>query len=158
MTNETVVIGIAWDKFSDNLKAAMLSDFLKIKDAFESVQIELLAPKDADTSWVDSLAFYAELPIVKGRKPEVWRLYIVEDEAYLPDYAVEIVRKNLTPEISDGIPLLPNVEKYPTLDRQSDMRIVPPGVSLTLNRMPPRQPIGNQPYTLPQNYFLSPFI
>ena len=151
------VIGIAWDKFSPNLKAAMLSDLLKIKDGFPNAQVEFLVPESDDGAWVQTLADYAELPVVSGRNPEVWRVYVVEEEVLLPDGAVEILRKDLTPEKSRGIPLIPNAEKYPTLTRQSDLRVVPPGLSLTLNKMPPR-PGKNQPWVAPANFWLSPFI
>lgn len=157
MADQTTVIGIAWDKSSPNLKAAMLADLMKIKDGFPNAQVEFLAPPGDDGLWVSTLSSYANLPMVKGKKPEVWRVYVVEDEVLLPDYAVEIIRKNLTPDKSRGIPLIPNAEKYPSLERQSDLRVVPPGLSLNLNKIPPRQN-KNAPYTMPMNYWMSPFI
>lgn len=151
-------IGIAWDKVSPNLKATMLEDFLKIKAGFPNAQIELLPPD----GWVDSIdiptmANLAELPIVQGTEPSVWRVYVVDEEVLLPDYAADVIRKELTPKESQGLQLVPNKDMYPVLERQSDMRIVPPGVSLTLNKMPPRQN-KDMPYVLPENYWLSPFI
>ena len=148
-------IGLAWDKDSPNLKAAMLQDMMKIKDGFPDAQIELQPPEGwNDLTMIEGLAGYVELPIVKGREPTTWCVYVVDEEVALPDYAEEIIRKPLTMPVSRGIPLVPNEEKYPTLERQSDMRVVPPGVSLDLNKMPPRQN-KDQPYQIPQNLSLA---
>ena len=151
-------IGLAWDRNSPNLKAAILNDLLKIKDGLSNAQVELMPPEGDDGLWVEPLLKLAELPIVKGSKPTTWCVYIVEEEVVLPDYAEDIVRKSLRIEKAPPRLMKPDVDKYPSLHRQSDERVVPPGLSLHLNKMPPRPGTGNQPYSTPANYWLSPFV
>lgn len=151
------VMGIAWDKFNSRLKAEVLKDLLKLKDPMPELMIEIQSP-EKDYGWLKAIAEYTNTPIVKGRKPDTWRLYITEQEAELPEYARDIIRKDMRINLSRGIPLRPHVENYPTLDRQSDMRMVPPGMSISLDAKPPPRQQGNQPVTLPQNYWYSPFV
>lgn len=153
------VIGITWDEKSPNLKARLLSDLLKIASEIPDAAVEFLPPKSSGTldTWYLPMAQYAGIPVVQGKEPAVWRVYIVKEEPLLPDYASDIVRKKLTPPAPRPIGLIPNKDFYPTLERQSDLREVPVGQSLTLNKIPPQRN-RNEPYSTPQNFFLSPFI
>lgn len=154
---KTQIIGVAWDKFNSRLRGEVLRDLLKLKDAMPELMIEMLAP-DSNVSWFRALCEYVACPIVVGKEARVWRVYIAENEVELPNYARDIIRKDLRTKKATPIYLKPNAENYPTIERQSDNRIVPPGMSISLDMPPPPRAAGNQPVVLPRNYFYSPFI
>ena len=76
----------------------------------------------------------------------------------MPDCCEDWIVKDLRVHQSVGVPFTRGTEHYPTLTRQSDERVVPPGLSLMLNKQPPVRPNGNQGVVLPQNFFYSPFV
>lgn len=153
----TQVIGIAWDKFNSRLKAEVLRDLLKLKEALPELMVQMQAP-DSNVSWLKALCEYAECPMVVGRDPSLWRVYITVQEPELPPYASDIIRKDMRIVKKPPVYMKPNAEHYPVLDRQSDHREVPVGMSISLDMTPPARAKGNQPVVLPRNYFYSPFI
>ena len=151
------MIGIAWDKFSPKLRGEVLRDILKLKDALPELMIQMQAP-DSNVGWLKALCEYTQCPLVTGRDPELWRVYIIKEEPTLPDYARDIIRKDLRVIKAPKRYMKPNQENYPVLERESDNRTVPVGLTISLDMPPPTRPKGNQPVVLPRNYFYSPFI
>lgn len=151
------IIGIAWDKFSPKIRGEVLRDILKLKDALPELMIQMHAP-DANVGWLKALCEYTQCPLVVGRDPQLWRVYIVEQEPVLPDYASDVIRKDLRVVKAPKTYMKPNQENYPVLERPSDNRMVPVGLSISLDTPPPSRAKGNQPVVLPRNYFYSPFI
>ena len=151
-------IGLIWDKYDSRLRAQVLKDLLALaaEDDFGRVQVQ--APEGEDTAWLDSQLALVGAARVSALNPKVWRAYSIEQEPEMPECCEEWLHKDMRIQKSRGIPMRPNQDHYPSLDRQSDMRIVHPGLSLDLNRKPPTRPAGNQPVVLPRNYFYSPFL
>jgi hypothetical protein len=153
-------MGIIWDKYDSELKAQVLKDLMALKDGADLQRVQVLAPAGEDSSWVDAQLKVVGVKRVEGLLPTTWRAYIIEEEPVMPDCCEDWIVKDMRPQKSAGIRFShgENTEHYPELIRQSDERVVPPGMSLNLNKMPPVRPNGNQGVVLPQNFWYSPFI
>lgn len=147
------IIGIAYDKYSANLKAQVFTDVLKLAEVGLD-QVEIIGDQ---SDKLKDLLKYCGVSVVIGREPPTWRVYVYESEPTLPDYAENIVRKDMSIKTSREGRLIPNAEHYPSLERQSDQRVVSPGLSIDINRPPPINP-KNAPYSLPRDYTWQPFI
>ena len=144
-------IGIIWDKYDSRLKAQVLKDLLELASVgLKRVQVQ--PPEGESTDWLDQQLALVGVKRVNALLPPQWRCYVIEQEPVMPDCCEDWMVKDLRLQHSRGVPLRPNSEGYPSLVRQSDERMVPPGMTLTLNKMPYRPPGKNQPYTLPQNF------
>lgn len=150
-------IGLIWDKYDGRLKAQILNDLLALAQAgLERVQIK--APEGEDVSWLEPMLRLVNVKRVDALLPVQWRCYIVENEPEMPECCEDWMVKDLRIQKSRGVPFRQNETFYPSLERMSDNRVVPPGLSMMLNKRPPVRPSGNQGVVLPQNFFYSPFI
>lgn len=149
-------IGLIWDKYDSVLKAQVLKDLMALKGDAGLERVQVKAPEGEDTSWVDAQLKVVGLRRVEGIQPALWRAYIVEEEPVMPDCCEDWVVKDLRVHQSPGVPFTRGTEHYPTLTRQSDERVVPPGLSLMLNKQPPVRPNGNSGVVLPQNFGTAP--
>jgi hypothetical protein len=149
-------IGVTWDVYDSRLKAQVLNDLMELAGV-GLTRVQVKAPEGEDDSWINQQLNALGLKRVISL-PTLWRAYTVENEPEMPDCCEDWIVKDMRIQQSRGVPLVPKQEGYPSLERQSDNRVVPPGMTLTLNKMPYRPPGKNQPYTLPQNFWYSPFI
>ena len=155
------VLGIAWEVYTPELKGILVRDLLSFKGLWPDLALELCSSQDElekAKEWLQPVLNLTDIKIVNGKDPSVWKVYFYKDEPQLPPYASNIFRKNmLTPHQRKKAKLLKGAERYPSLYRASDHRMVPPGMSININKIPPRRN-QNAPYTLPMNYFYSPFL
>lgn len=151
-------IGLIWDKYNSRLKAQVLKDLLTLANDAGLKRVEVQAPAGENIEWLTPLLKLIGVPSVLGINPKMWRAYTIEEEPIMPDCCEDWMLKDLRIHESRGVPLTQNTECYPSLMRQSDERVVPPGLSLMLNKRPPVRPQGNQGVVLPQNINYSPFI
>jgi hypothetical protein len=151
-------IGLIWDKYDSRLKAQVLKDLLELTSV-GLTRVQVIAPIGEDTGWLDQQLKMIGIKRVDSLLPTQWRCYVLEQEPVMPDCCDDWMVKDLRIQKSRGVPMRPNSEGYPSLERQSDNRVVPPGLSLTINKMPPIRPNGNNlSVQLPQNFWYSPFI
>ena len=150
-------IGLIWDKYDSRLKAQVLKDLLELASVgLKRVQVKV--PAGEDSVWLDQQLALVGVKHVAALLPVQWRCYIVESEPEMPECCEDWMVKDLRIQKKVGPQFRPNVDFYPSLERQSDNRVVPPGLSMMLNKKPPVRPSGNQGVVLPQNIFYSPFI
>lgn len=150
-------IGLIWDKYDSRLKAQILKDLMELTSV-GLTRVQVSAPDGEDTAWLDQQLNLVGVKRVNALLPVQWRCYILEQEPVMPDCCEDWMVKDLRIQQSRGIPMRPSDGNYPSLERQSDNRSVPPGMSLTINKMPPIRPNGNNlSVQLPQNFMYSPF-
>lgn len=151
-------MGLIWDKYDSRLKAQMLVDLMCLVDGAGLKRVQVKAPDGENTDWLNAQLDRVGVQRVEGLLPKTWRAYTVLQEPEMPEECEDWIVKDLRIEQSEGVRMTPNVEKYPDLTRQSDERMVPPGLSMMLNKKPPVRPSGNNGIVLPQNFWYSPFI
>ena len=151
-------IGLIWDKYDGRLKAQVLKDLLALSSDADLKRVCVKAPEGESIEWLTPLLQLVGVPNVETLKPVMWRAYTIKEEPMMPDCCEDWILKDLRIQKSRGVPLTLHTESYPSLIRQSDERVVPSGMTLTLNKMPYRPPTGNQVPTLPANFLYSPFI
>ena len=151
-------MGIIWDKYDSRLKAQVLKDLMNLVADADLRRVQVHVPEGEDSAWIDTQLKLVNVRRVEGLLPTMWRAYTVENEPEMPECCEDWIVKDLRIQESRGVPLVPYKENYPTLVRQSDERMVPPGLSMMLNKRPPTRPDGNQGLVLPQNFWYSPFI
>ena len=79
-----------------------------------------------------------------------WKVYY-DTERVPPEVeglvGLDIIYRKVTMPPRRKIRLIPDDARYPSLYRQSDNRIVPPGLSPNINKVPPRVSYNNFPWS-----------
>jgi hypothetical protein len=150
---EQVFFGVDWDLPTIQILNAIVLDILSYQRFVPNSAELLVVCKDAKflKRITDALHVNVTDDTSKSNACTMWKLYYVKECPPAPPQSVSCYKKQVTNLQRKKIILRQGQPRYPTLINPGDNRIVPPGKSPNINKIPPRVP-NNQPSMLYQPF------
>jgi hypothetical protein len=152
---KVVRIGVKLQKFDAAFISSCCRDMINMVASLNTLQRLVICCEDQATidslkGPLESLRISFEIAPKDKNLCAVWKVYH-DDVRESPDIqdltGKDILYRRVTPLPRHKIRLIPDDPRYPDLFRQSDNRIVPPGLSPNINRVPPRVSNNNFPWS-----------
>ena len=149
----TVLFGVGWDQPTIQVLNAIIMDVLSYQRLVPN-SAKLVVVCD-DAAFLERVSGALRVEVSDSTKDKnactVWKLYYVVDCPPSPPQAEQCYSKQVTNLEVKRLVMRQGQPRYPSLVNPGDNRMVPPGKSPNINKIPPHVPYG-QPSTLYQPF------
>ena len=136
----TTLLGVKWDRPLITVLNAILMDVMSYRRILKPGQRLVIACEDAGfiKRACDALGIGVSEDPQDLKKCEIWKLYYVEQCPEIPSGNVVVYEKQVDSAEVKRLVMRPGDPRYPSLFNPQDNRMVPPGKSPNINKIPPR--------------------
>lgn len=137
---EEVYFGVDWDSTTIQVLNAIVMDIMSYQRFIPNTSSLVVVCKEAKFLKRVSAALNirVEDSASEQNKCSTWKLYWVEACPAVPNQATTCFEKQVTTLERNTLVMRKGDPRYPSLERPGDSRMVPPGKSPNVNRIPPR--------------------
>ena len=148
-TKEQVFFGVDWDQPTIQILNAIVMDILSYQRFLPNSAELVVVCKD--TKFLNRVTGALGVKVTDNTSAsndcKTWKLYFVEECPPIPPQAISCFQKHVTNLKRKKIILRQGQPRYPSLVNPGDNRMLPPGKSPNINKIPPRMG-NNQPSML----------
>lgn len=136
---ELVYFGVDWDEKTTTILNAIATDILSYQRIVPASGRLVVVCKDA--AFLKRIGDALGVDVLDGapfhKKCRVWKLYYIKARPPVPESADTCYEKQVSKPYKRVLRMTQDDSRYPSLYNPGDNRVVPPGKSPNINKIPP---------------------